>query len=233
LFLGWVDLYVIIPVEGRHDKAIGFLPYSWYAENITESEGICHKEWLWCSCSTSFCIEPGHIIIDELHRLLQICDKLLRNLILDTKTLDDKNAVHGEKSNFLGQLTEKIRGCGVSFYIWTKKGTQGELDWSSLTGSDDEKLLENLPLQLYFLIHHDTHDHTAKIWSSVLNLYRFVTLEIHEFSNIEDIFEKCKGLVNDFLALGSLGENVLIALLLICIVLYAMFHLSLWSMENF
>jgi hypothetical protein len=35
---------------------------------------------------------------------------------------------HGEKSDFLGQLTEKIRGCGVSFYIWTKKGTQGELD---------------------------------------------------------------------------------------------------------
>jgi hypothetical protein len=54
------------------------------------------------------------------------------------------NAVHGEKSDFLGQLTEKIRGWGVSFYIWTKKGTQGELDWSSLTGSDYQKLLENL-----------------------------------------------------------------------------------------
>jgi hypothetical protein len=25
-------------------------------------------------------------------------------------------------------FTEKIRGCGVSFYIWTKKGTQDELD---------------------------------------------------------------------------------------------------------
>ena len=64
-------------------------------------------------------------------------------------------------------------------YIWTKKGTQGELDWSSLTRSDYKKR------------------------SSFLNLYRFVTLEIHEFSNIEDIFEKCKGWVNDFLALGS------------------------------
>jgi hypothetical protein len=40
-----------------------------------------------------------------------------------------------------------------------------------------------------------------------LNLYRFVTLEIHEFSNIEDIFETCKGWVNDFLALGSLGRK--------------------------
>ena len=57
------------------------------------------------------------------------------------------------------------------------------------------------------MIHHDNHDHTVKIWSSFFNLYRFVTLEIHEFSNIEDIFEKYKGWVNDFLALGSLGRK--------------------------
>jgi hypothetical protein len=100
-------------------------------------------------------IHPEDIIIDGLHLLLRICDKLLKNLILDTKTLDEKNAVHGEKSDFLGQLTEKIRGCGVSFYIRTNKGTQCELDWSSLTGSDYEKLLENLPSKLCFLIHHD------------------------------------------------------------------------------
>jgi hypothetical protein len=118
-------------------------------------------------------IEPEHIIIDELHLLLRICDKLLKNLILDTKTLDDKNAVHGEKSDFLGRLTEKIRGCGVSFYIWTKKGTQGELNWSSLTGSDYEKLLENLPTKLYFLII------LSKFGIHFLSLYRFVTLEIH------------------------------------------------------
>jgi hypothetical protein len=30
--------------DDNHDKAIGFLPYSWYAENITESEGRCRKE---------------------------------------------------------------------------------------------------------------------------------------------------------------------------------------------
>jgi hypothetical protein len=34
-----------------------------------------------------------------------------------------------------------------------------------------------------------------------------VTLEIHEFSYIEDIFEKCKRWVNDFLAFGSLARK--------------------------
>jgi hypothetical protein len=46
-------------------------------------------------------IEPEHIIIDELHLLLRICDKLLKNLILDTKTLDDKNDVHENSNGFV------------------------------------------------------------------------------------------------------------------------------------
>ena len=66
-------------------------------------------------------IEPEHIIIDELHLLLRICDKLLKNLIVHTKTLDDKNVVHGEKSDFLGQLTEKIRGCAFRFTFGQKR----------------------------------------------------------------------------------------------------------------
>ena len=70
-----------------------------------------------------------------------------------------------------------------------------------MTGSDYEKLLENLPTKLYFLII------LSKFGIHFLSLYRFVTLNIHEFSNIEDILEKCKGWVNDFLALGSLGRK--------------------------
>jgi hypothetical protein len=50
---------------------------------------------------------------------------------------------------------------------------QGELNWSSLTGSDYEKLLENLPTKLYFLII------LSKFGIHFLSLYRFVTLEIH------------------------------------------------------
>jgi hypothetical protein len=34
------------------------------------------------------------------------------------------------------------------------------------------------------------------IWSSFLNLDRFVTLEIHEFSKSDEIFEKCNGSSN-------------------------------------
>jgi hypothetical protein len=60
-----------------------------------------------------------------------------------------------------------------------------------------------------------------------------MTLEIHEFSSIEDIYEKCKGWVNDFLAFDHWGEKVLIALLPVCIVLYTMLRFALKSMEHF
>ncbi|CAC5421897.1 Tyrosine-protein kinase receptor Tie-1,Tyrosine-protein kinase Shark,Melanoma receptor tyrosine-protein kinase,Ack-related non-receptor tyrosine kinase,Tyrosine-protein kinase ZAP-70,Vascular endothelial growth factor receptor 1,Receptor tyrosine-protein kinase erbB-4,Tyrosine-protein kinase SYK,Tyrosine-protein kinase Fer [Mytilus coruscus] len=155
-------------------------------------------------------IEPEHIIIDELHLLLRICDKLLSNLIKDTKTLDDKNVIHGEKTDFLHQLVVKIRECGVSFSVWTTKGTQGEVEWSSLMGSDYKRLLENLPSKLCFLIHHDTHDLTVELWNSLLKLYRFLTLEVHQFSHIRDVFEKCKEWVRSYLNLDNIATDALV-----------------------
>ena len=109
--------------------------------------------------------------------------------------------------DFLSQLVDKIRECGVSFSIWTKKGTQGELEWSSLTGSDYKKVLEKLPPKLCFLIHHNTHDDTVEVWNSFLKLYRFITAEVHQFSRIDDVFEKCKGWVDSYLHLGALGRR--------------------------
>jgi hypothetical protein len=75
---------------------------------------------------------------------------------------------------------------------WTKKGRH----WRSLT----MKSFWKISLQIYafwsimlpVII-------LSKFGSSFFNLYCFVTLEIHELSNIEDIFEKCKGWVMTFL----------------------------------
>jgi hypothetical protein len=41
----------------------------------------------------------------------------------------------------------------------------------------------------------------------IFEFISFRDVRIHEFSNTEDIFEKCKGWVNDFLALGSLRRK--------------------------
>ena len=116
-------------------------------------------------------IEPDHVVLEELHLLLRICDKLLTNLIDDEKSVDDKNEVLGVKSNNLNELVEQNRDCGVSFCTWTQKGSKGGLDWTSLSGSDYKKL----PGKLFFSIHHNAHSKTVKMWEDFLSLHRFIT----------------------------------------------------------
>lgn len=147
-------------------------------------------------------IEPHRIIPDELHLLLRISDILLRNLIDDTKSLDDKNKVRGLKSDHLGELVSKIRECGVSFNIWTPKGSK-EIEWTSLTGSEYKHLLEKLPEKLFFVVHHDTHDSTTKLWREFACLYKYVSHEVLDFTlKPEHLFEKCRAWAELFLSLG-------------------------------
>lgn len=147
-------------------------------------------------------IEPCNIIPDELHLLLRIGDVLLRNIIDDVKRLDDLNKLNKQNSKNVDELVQTIRRCGVSFNIWIQKGSNGELDWTSLTGSDYKTLLINCPRNC-FLIHHDTHDKIVKLWNDFYSLYRYICHEAHTFSNTEQLFDKCKAWANLFLSLGS------------------------------
>jgi len=56
---------------------------------------------------------------------------------------------------------------------------------------------------LFFLIHHETHSQTVKLWDDFLELYRFITHDVKECVNIESIFLKCRDWVRSFLDLGS------------------------------
>ena len=149
-------------------------------------------------------IEPCKIIPDELHLLLRVSDRLLRNLIDDAKSLDDKNKIKGTPSNNLGQLVDKIRECGVVFNIWSPKGTNGELEWTSLTGNDYKLLLQQLPTKLCFLIHHDTHDETVTLWRSFYELYKSFNHDIQSSAVAgSHLFEKCKLWAELFLSLDK------------------------------
>ena len=66
----------------------------------------------------------------------------------------------------------------------------------------------------------------------IFEFISFRDVRIHEFSNTEDILEKCKGWVNDFLALGSLGRKGFDSVTPYMHV-YTMFRFSPKSMENF
>ena len=64
-------------------------------------------------------IEPSSLVVDELHLLLRIGDILLRNIILQADSLDNKAyAEQGCRTdNHVRSLELLIRRCGISFTI--------------------------------------------------------------------------------------------------------------------
>ena len=101
-------------------------------------------------------IELDHVVPDELHLLLRIMDVLIKNIIMDAVSWDEKDNWRKKKSdreeNHLNLLVETIKSCGISFEVWKNKNEDGKVlglyDFTSLMGDDKKKLLKHLPDKL-------------------------------------------------------------------------------------
>lgn len=138
---------------------------------------------------------------------MRVTDVLIRNLIDDVKDKSDKSSVVGEKVNYLDDLVDKIRSCGVHFDIWCSKKGGGDLDWTSLTGTDMKKLLEFLPDKLFFVIHNDTHEKTVKLWKDFRQLHAFFCSDACNKSTADEVFKMCKSWVDLFLSIGHVRKG--------------------------
>lgn len=73
---------------------------------------------LGCIHPPLFEIELDHVVIDELHLLLRVTDKLISALILRMAHLDHSSRIHqGTQSSHMRQLVSAIKSCGVSFQV--------------------------------------------------------------------------------------------------------------------
>ena len=84
---------------------------------------------------------------DELHLLMRDMDVLLRNIIDDAKSKDEYAKITGQSTDNLSLLVKAIQGCGVTFKTWVSKS--GELDWTSLCGSDVKKVYRAIHRQSF------------------------------------------------------------------------------------
>ena len=90
-----------------------------------------------------------HVILDELHLMLRVTDRLMENLILEIMERDSKEDINKtsreDKNVYLKKFVKAINGLGVTFNIWEKKNADGGgnsiHDWTSLLGSDKRKLM--------------------------------------------------------------------------------------------
>ena len=134
-----------------------------------------------------------HVVMDELHMMLRITDRLLSNLIEDATDYDakEKNGIL-PKSNVLhlDELVKSIELCGVSFRIWetrdpSGRGT-GKLEFTSLMGEEKKKLLRRLPSKLTErdALHPNSKHTVIEIWQKLEALYAVVN---HEYSDLNAV----------------------------------------------
>ena len=131
-------------------------------------------------------VEPDDIVVDVLHLLLRVTDVLLRNLIFKMVELDLKTRRKGAKEN-LNSLVSVIRSqgilsvveqailcincilLGVSFAVWESRDTagrvqKGQLEWTSLNGTEKLKLLRQLPAFFSTVLPETLVSLTSDLW---------------------------------------------------------------------
>lgn len=149
-------------------------------------------------------IDPCKIVPDELHLLLRVSDILLTNIIDDCRQQDAKLEVMKKEPEKLKTLISKINECGVVFQTWSNKA--GDLEWTSLTGTDYKLLHSRLPDKLLFVINNDTHDDVVYLLREFHSIHEFITKTVSITSDKEKMFQRIKNWMLKFQSLSSKGR---------------------------
>ena len=102
-----------------------------------------------------FDTELHHVVLEELHLMMRITDRLTENIITEVMERDSKADFLKEREDkgiYFKRLISVINDLGITFLLWEKTNADGKgsflYDWTSLMGSDKKKLLHLLPSQL-------------------------------------------------------------------------------------
>ena len=132
-----------------HDQRPGLSQLRGIKEDLAESQRFA-------ASFPPFDIELDHVVLEELHLMMRITDRLTENIITEVMERDSKADFlkkRGEdKGIYFKRLISVINDLGITFLVWEKTNADGKgsgsYDWTSLMGSDKKKLLHLLPSQL-------------------------------------------------------------------------------------
>ncbi|XP_048587411.1 uncharacterized protein LOC125570187 [Nematostella vectensis] len=171
------------------------------------------KENYCCINPPLFEIELDHVILDELHMMLRITDRLTENLIIEVMEKDSKEDMHkprGEcKGIGLDKLIKAINDIGITFNVWEKLNADGksskQKDWTSLVGSDKKKLMKFLPekLKSMNILFDETKSEVIKLWEDFHSLYLLICCANADETTPDSIHQKAKAWIELFSKLGA------------------------------
>ena len=157
-------------------------------------------------------VEPDNVVVDELHLLLRILDRLLKNIVdlmldQDKKTNFRKTASSSENHN-IRKLEHSILDLGVTFRVWEKMNGDGSgsglHDFTSLNGDDKKKVLKGLPKCFETLIDDKDNAHRVlKLWTEFEAIYRILTDLKPTDDATDNFFGQATNWISTFLTLGD------------------------------
>lgn len=123
------------------------VPFSYYlSSNIKRVLGPDWYKQPGCQHQPLFKIPLDNIIIDELHLMLRVVDRLETGLILLPNQADNKDtAPSARKLIHLDALLTTVRSLGITLNVWKLKESGKKVEWTSLLGGEKRLLLRNLP----------------------------------------------------------------------------------------
>lgn len=164
-----------------------------------------------------FNIELDHVILDELHLMMRVTDRLTENIITEVMERDgesDLGKKRGEKKGiYLEALVSTINKIGIPFSVWGKKNADGKgsgsYEWTSLIGSDKKKLMELLPAQLEQndILYPETRQTVVQLWSDFHELYNIISDYDTKAEQFLEIEQKGKKFIDLFCSLAEKRMN--------------------------
>lgn len=121
-----------------------------------------------CRHSPLLNFEPSDIVLDELHLLLRITDRLTKNLLAECQEMDHRAGQRRGVGQKVKEVCGAVRECGVSFDAYLEKNDNGQetskLKFTSLTGDAKKKLMQQLPDKLRGILNDDTVEDVIQLW---------------------------------------------------------------------
>ena len=208
-------IYCKIHTKDRWDVSKPEDFYSRYTEvrKLEDLKNCAPKSILGCKQQPLICLPLDHVVVDELHLMLRVTDRLLENLIQDAVDCDAKEQIGAAAKalangqSHLNGLRHAIQYCGVTFKMWETKDKNGKGtgngEFSSLVGAEKKKLLLNLPesLQNRNVLHQNTQDTVVKIWKRFAEVYFALSSHYKAADSVPDLFSLARDWVKLFLSL--------------------------------
>lgn len=172
-----------------------------------------------CSCENKplFTIDLDHVILDELHLMLRVTDRLTGNLIKEVMERDSNEDIYKkkkeDKGKYLGNLIKLINNTGVTFNVWEKTNADGKgsgmYDWTSLLGSDKKTLMKTLPrlLETNDILFPETKETVIRIWTDFYTLYQKITDPSANAATATWIFDNGKKWIELYCSLAGLRKG--------------------------